>query len=73
MADNSFSHAVALHRVSRESSANAGSPGRGAEASNAAELLFLPGYSPNLNLIERLWKFTKKKALRAKYHADCNC
>ena len=34
------------------------------------ELLFLPGYSPNLNLIERLWKFTKKKALRAKYHAD---
>jgi len=26
-------------------------------------LLFLPGYSPNLNLIERLWKFTKNKAL----------
>ena len=25
------------------------------------ELLFLPTYSPNLNLIERLWKFTKKK------------
>ena len=23
--------------------------------------LFLPPYSPNLNLIERLWKFTKKK------------
>lgn len=34
------------------------------------ELLFLPGYSPNLNLIERLWKFTKKEALRAKHHAD---
>ena len=26
-------------------------------------LLFLPGYSPNLNLIERLWKFIKKKCL----------
>jgi len=26
-------------------------------------LLFLPPYSPNLNLIERLWKFTKKKSL----------
>ena len=27
------------------------------------ELLFLPGYSPNLNLIERLWKFVKKECL----------
>ena len=25
------------------------------------ELLFLPSYSPNPNLIERLWKFTKKE------------
>ena len=33
------------------------------------ELLFLPSYSPNLNLIERLWKFVKKKALRGKYYA----
>ena len=32
------------------------------------ELLFLPSYSPNLNLIERLWKFVKKKALRGKYY-----
>ena len=24
------------------------------------ELLYLPPYSPNLNLIERLWKFVKK-------------
>ena len=32
------------------------------------ELLFLPPYSPNLNLIERLWKFTKKKVLYAKYY-----
>ncbi len=28
------------------------------------ELLFLPSYSPNLNLIERLWKFIKKKVLK---------
>ena len=26
-------------------------------------LVFLPAYSPNLNLIERLWKFLRKKAL----------
>lgn len=32
------------------------------------ELLFLPSYSPNLNLIERLWKFVKKKCLYAKYY-----
>ena len=31
-------------------------------------LLFLPSYSPNLNIIERLWKFTKKKILYAKYY-----
>lgn len=33
-------------------------------------LLFLPPYSPNLNIIERLWKFTKKKILYAQYY-DC--
>jgi transposase len=32
------------------------------------ELLFLPGYSPNLNLIERLWKFIKKDCLNGRYH-----
>lgn len=31
-------------------------------------LLFLPSYSPNLNIIERLWRFTKKKILYAKYY-----
>jgi hypothetical protein len=34
------------------------------------KLLFLPSYSPNLNPIERLWKFTKKKALRGKHYPD---
>lgn len=34
------------------------------------ELLFLPAYSPNLNLIERLWKFVKKRALASRYHED---
>lgn len=32
------------------------------------ELLFLPSYSPNLNLIERLWKFIKKKCLYSEYY-----
>ena len=33
------------------------------------ELLFLPSYSPNLNLIERLWKYVKKRSLNGKYYA----
>jgi hypothetical protein len=31
------------------------------------ELLFLPAYSPNLNLIERVWKFVKKESLASRY------
>ncbi len=34
------------------------------------ELLYLPAYSPNLNLIERLWKFVKKQCLYSKYYQD---
>ena len=34
------------------------------------ELLFLPAYSPNLNLIERLWKFVKKECLYSKYYSN---
>lgn len=32
------------------------------------ELCFLPPYSPNLNLIERLWKFVKKQCLYSTYY-----
>jgi transposase len=31
-------------------------------------LLWLPSYSPNLNLIERLWKFVKKQSLNNRYY-----
>jgi transcriptional regulator with XRE-family HTH domain len=34
------------------------------------ELLYLPPYSPNLNLIERLWKFVKKQCLYSKYYSE---
>ena len=39
-------------------------------ASLDIELCFLPPYSPNLNLIERLWKFVKKQCLYSTYYAD---
>ncbi len=32
------------------------------------ELLYLPTYSPNLNLIERLWRFVKEDALNSTYY-----
>ena len=34
------------------------------------ELLYLPPYSPNLNLIERLWRFVKKTVLYCKYYSN---
>jgi transposase len=34
------------------------------------ELLFLPSYAPNLNLIERVWRFVKKQALAARYRGS---
>ena len=37
---------------------------------NNIMLLFLPPYAPNLNLIERLWKFTKKHLVNNTYHED---
>jgi transposase len=36
------------------------------------ELLFLPPYSPNLNLIERYWKFLKKQCLYNHYYENFN-
>ena len=36
------------------------------------DLLFLPSYSPNLNLIERLWKWVKKDCLNCKYYECFN-
>ena len=32
------------------------------------KLVFLPPYAPNLNLIERYWKFFKKKILYGRYY-----
>jgi transposase len=38
------------------------------QKSSKLELVFLPPYAPNLNLIERLWKFMKKKVIYNRYY-----
>lgn len=40
------------------------------EENDRINLVFLPVYSPELNLIERLWKFFKKNVLYNKYHEN---
>ncbi len=42
------------------------------EESLRLKLVFLPAYSPELNLIERVWHFFKKKVLYNKYYKDLN-
>lgn len=39
-----------------------------AAAEHGLELLYLPAYSPNLNLIERVWRLVKSGCLRNKYY-----
>lgn len=34
------------------------------------ELLYLPTYSPHLNLMERLWRFVRKECLYSKYYSN---
>lgn len=41
---------------------------QGLAESLGIELLYLPGYSPNLNLIERLWRFVRKESLNSIYY-----
>ena len=41
---------------------------QGLARSLSIQLLYLPSYSPNLNLIERVWKFVKKQCLAAVHH-----
>lgn len=37
-------------------------------ADKRIEMVWLPTYAPNLNLIERLWRYMKKKVLKNKFH-----
>lgn len=40
------------------------------EENKKINLIFLPGYAPNLNLIERFWRFAKNKLVRNKYYKE---
>ncbi len=41
---------------------------QGKATSLGINLVFLPTYSPNLNLIERVWKLVKSSVLNSAYH-----
>ena len=43
---------------------------QGLAQSLGIHLLFLPSYSPNLNLIERIWRFVRKRSLNSTYYAS---
>ena len=43
---------------------------QGLAAELSITLMYLPSYSPNLNLIERLWGFAKRKSVYGKYHPN---
>jgi transposase len=43
---------------------------QGLAESLGIELLYLPSYSPNLNLIERLWRFVRVESLDSTYYED---
>ena len=38
------------------------------EANNHINVIYLPAYSPNLNLIERFWKYVKKNLVKNIYY-----
>lgn len=38
------------------------------ENNDEIEMMFLPPYSPNLNLIERLWKYNRKNTIHTRYY-----
>jgi transposase len=42
---------------------------QGAAAALGIELLYLPSFSPHLNLIERLWRLVRKECLYSHYYA----
>jgi len=42
---------------------------QGCAAALGIELLYLPSFSPHLNLIEQLWRFVRKECLYSQYYA----
>ena len=43
---------------------------QGLAAELSITLMYLPSYSPNLNLIERLWGFARRTSVYGKYHPN---
>jgi hypothetical protein len=61
---------VPLHGGAGQRSLSALPAGAGTGEGLGIHLLFLPSYSPNLNLIERLWRFVRKQSLNSTWFAS---
>lgn len=70
--EQKYSSASAIHVILDNAKYHFSQPVKDFLKTSKIQLVFLPSYSPNLNLIERLWKFFKKKVLYNKYYKNVN-
>lgn len=68
MLENKYALAVTIHVILDNAKYHYSRKIRKFLEKSRINLIFLPSYSPNLNLIERLWKFFKKKVLYNTYY-----
>lgn|GEM_PF-6147089 len=63
-----YKHAKKIYLICDNAGYNKAKEVREAAKALGVVLIYLPPYSPNLNLIERLWKFFKKNILYNRYY-----
>lgn len=68
MIENKYAYAVAIYIILDNAKYHYSGKVKKFLENSRIKLVFLPSYSPNLNLIERLWKFFKKKVLYNTYY-----
>jgi transposase len=66
--ENKYAYAIAIYIILDNAKYHFSRKVRRFLESSRIKLVFLPSYSPNLNLIERLWRFFKKKVLYNTYY-----
>lgn len=68
-AKDQYPQAKTIHVITDNASYNKSDEMKEYLKNSSINLVFLPTYSPNLNLIERLWRFLRKKLINLNYYA----